>query len=121
MQLPSEKLNDRLSLTLEARLGLSVVEKKMFGDALQIRFEILLLLAANSGRIVLAEVYNKIEATDAAIRMHIRALEAQILVSSHINGTDARSKYLSLTASGVSLLNRYSSELEKKFFAPRAK
>ena len=120
MHASPEKLDERLSPIIQARLLLATLEKEMFGTALQIRFEIMLFLAANSGRVLLTEVYRKIEATDAAIRLHIRALEAQKLVSSHINGSDARSKYLTLTASGISLLNRYCADFETKIFSPRS-
>ena len=79
----------------------------------------MLFVGAKSGRSILADVYNNINSTDAAVRLNIRALEGKGLIISQLNDSDSRSKYLSLTPSGMFALKEYYSALNMDFVSKR--
>ena len=96
---------------IRERVEILKLEKSLFKVSPQIQFEILLLTLANGGRIMLSDVYRNLASTQAIIRQHIRALEQQGFIESTIHGADKRSKQLTLTATGHSIMNRYSDRL----------
>lgn len=120
MSFSNEILDQDIYTVAKKRLILAELENRLFGNSLNIRFEIMLFVGANSGRSILADVYNNINSTDAAVRLNIRALEERGLILSQLNDSDSRSKYLSLTTSGMFALKEYYSALNMEFVSKLA-
>ena len=110
-----EASGQRISNESSRRLFIASLEKRIFGNNLDIQFQIILFLASRSGRSMLADVYGSINSTDAAVRIHIRALEMKKIVISGTNPSDSRSKNLSLTSTGIAALDEYYSAIDKEF------
>jgi DNA-binding MarR family transcriptional regulator len=119
MKPANEILDQDIYNIAKKRLLLADLEKELFGNNLNIPFEIMLFVGANSGRSILADVYNNINSTDAAVRLNIRALEGKGLITSHLNESDSRSKFLCLTTSGMYALKEYYLGLNRNFVSKR--
>jgi DNA-binding MarR family transcriptional regulator len=88
----------------EARLRLVKREKRLLKLHHQIPLEILLTLAAADGHLKINDLYERVDATDAAVRMHLRGMEQEGLIESQRSDDDRRVKYLHLTQSAKDLL-----------------
>lgn len=81
----------------EARLRLVQREKRLFKLHHQIPLEILLTLAAAGGQLKINDLYEQVDATAAAVRMHLRGMEQEGLIETERSLDDRRVKYLTLT------------------------
>ena len=81
----------------EARLQLMKREKRLLKLHHQIPLEILLTLAAAEGRLKIHDLYERVDATEAAVRMHLRGMEQEGLIRSERSEEDRRVKFLFLT------------------------
>ena len=88
----------------EARLRLVKREKRLLKLHHQIPLEILLTLAAADGQLKINDLYERIDATDAAVRMHLRGMEHEGLVETQRSEDDRRVKFLRLTQAARDLL-----------------
>jgi DNA-binding MarR family transcriptional regulator len=88
----------------EARLRLVEREKRLLKLHHQIPLEILLTLAAAGGQLKINDLYERVDATAAAVRIHLRGMEQESLIESERSRDDRRVKYLKLTPVARSLL-----------------
>jgi DNA-binding MarR family transcriptional regulator len=92
------------------RLTLSHIESKHFKVAPQIPLEVLLVLSANQGSLRLSELYRRVRATQAAVRLHLRSLEMLELVDEGIDPLDRRARRIFLTPKGEANVRRYAED-----------
>jgi DNA-binding MarR family transcriptional regulator len=93
-----------------ARLNLSLVESRHFKVAPQIPLEVLLVLSANQGSARLSELYERVRATQSAVRLHLRSLALSDLVEEGVEPADRRARRILLTPKGVVSVDRYAED-----------
>ena len=88
----------------ETRLRLVKREKRLLKLHHQIPLEILLTVAVTEGQLKINDLYERVDATDAAVRMHLRGMEQEGLIETQRAEDDRRVKFLNLTQAARDLL-----------------
>ena len=86
------------------RLHLLNMEKALFKLPNQIQLEVLLTLGASAKLLTKSEVYRSVDATEVAVRMHLKMMQADHLILALSSETDRRVEKLALTAQAQKIL-----------------
>ena len=106
--------NSDIQIYAQRRLWISRIEGKLFKLSPQISLEIILVITANGGDISLEKIYNSINATNAAIRMHINSLKVAKIIVTNASNLDKRARWVSLTPEGIEKLNKLNVTISKR-------
>ncbi len=104
MEIYQEENECKIKSYAKARLSLSAIEQDSFKLAPQIPLEIILQVAIEGGDVSITDLFERIPASSAAIRQHIRALEVANMLSTVI-GQDRRSRKIRISQHGIEKLN----------------
>ncbi len=97
---------------LAARSALIDMEYRLLRTQPQIGLEVMLCFFSGGGSCEVGNIYRNVRATEAAVRRHLRQLEAQDLITQQRAQDDRRKTLLTLTDKGRALQARYMSEVE---------
>ncbi len=89
----------------QRRLWISRMEADLLKLAPQIPLEIILVITASNGVISLDKLYDSINATDAAIRIHLKSLRDLNFIALQPSKLDKRARSASLTPEGLKKLD----------------
>ena len=106
--------NSDIKIYAQRRLWISRIEAELFKLSPQISLEIILVITANGGDISLEQIYNSINATNAAIRIHVNALKDAKIIVINASNLDKRARWVSLTPEGIEKLSKLNVAISKR-------
>jgi DNA-binding MarR family transcriptional regulator len=96
----------------QVRLSIASLERLYFKTSSQTSFEIIVYVTAHGGSASVSSLYKDLAATEVSIRKHLRGLQELNFVAVETEPTDQRVKNVVVTASGITLMGKYTLALK---------